>query len=181
MADVELAGPVADDAAGLAVSDPFAVGPLRFLPAPIRQSRSAWRSIAFGWATAFGGSILLSALAAWGAPDLARPDFPAGGALLIFLLVIFSPFFETLIMVGALELLRRFLSPTASVLASALLWGIAHSSAALAWGLVIWWPFLIFSTLYLAWRPRGKMRAIGVVATTHALQNLPVALVLLQR
>ena len=176
-----MTGPVADDAAGLSLSDPFAVGLLRFLPEPIRQPRSAWRSIVFGWATAFVGSIILSALAAWGAPDLGRPDFPVGGAMLVFLLVIFSPFLETLIMAGAIELLRRFLAPTAVVIVSAVLWGIAHSSAALAWGLVIWWPFLIFSTLYVAWRPRGKMRAIGVVATTHALQNLPVALILLQR
>ena len=181
MADVELARPVADDAAGLSVSDPFESGPLRFLPSPIRRSTSALRSIGAGWATAFFPSIALSALAAALAPDLGRPEFPAGGALLIFLLVVFSPFFETLIMVGALELLRRFLSPTVAVLASAALWAIAHSLAAPAWGLVIWWPFLIFSTLYLAWHRRGKMRAIGVVATTHALQNLPVALILLQR
>ena len=181
MAGIETTGPVADDAAGLSLSDPFAVGLLRFLPEPIRQPRLAWRSIVFGWATAFVGSIILSALAAWGAPDLARPDFPIGGAMLVFLLVIFSPFVETLIMAGGIELLRQFLKPTLVVIASALLWGIAHSSAALAWGLVIWWPFLIFSTLYLAWLPRGKMRAIGIVFATHALQNLPVALVLLQR
>lgn len=172
---------MADDAAGLSLSDPFDTGPLRFLPAPIRQPGSAWRSIGAAWTLSFVGSIALSALAAWGAPDLARPDFPVGGAMLLFLLVIFSPFIETLIMAGAIELLRLFLAPTLVVIASALLWGIAHSTAALAWGLVIWWPFLIFSTLYVAWRPRGKMRAIGIVATTHALQNLPVALILLQR
>jgi len=181
LADVELTGPVADDAAGLAASDPFPTGPLRLLPAPIRQPGSAWLSISAAWTLSFIGSVALSALAAWGAPDLARPDFPIGGAMLIFLLVIFSPFIETLIMAGGIELLRLFLKPTLVVIASALLWGIAHSSAALAWGLVIWWPFLIFSTLYVAWRPRGKIRAIGVVFATHALQNLPVALVLLWR
>ena len=172
MADVELARPVADDAAGLSVSDPFESGPLRFLPSPIRRSTSVLRSIGAGWATAFFPSIALSALAAALAPDLGRPEFPAGGALLIFLLVVFSPFFETLIMVGALELLRRFLSPTVAVLASAALWAIAHSLAAPAWGLVIWWPFLIFSTAFLVWRPRGFWAAWALVSALHGLNNL---------
>jgi len=37
---------------------------------------------------------------------------------------------------------------------------------------VIWWPFLIFSTLFVVWRQRGFWTAVAVVATTHALQNL---------
>jgi hypothetical protein len=48
-----------------------------------------------------------------------------------------------------------------------------------AWGLVIWWPFLIFSVLFVAWRQRSWAAGLGVAATTHALQNLGPALALL--
>ena len=91
--------------------------------------------------------------------------------------MLFAPFVETLIMAAVLSLLLRVVPPTAAVLASAVLWGIAHSLQAPVWGLVIWWPFLIFSTLYVVWRQRGTWTAIGVAATTHALQNLAPALV----
>ena len=94
------------------------------------------------------------------------------GPMVFFLLVLFAPLVETLIMGGVLSLLLRIANPTAAILLSALGWGVAHSSQALGWGLVIWWPFLIFSTLYVVWRQRGFWVAIGVVTATHALQNL---------
>ena len=99
------------------------------------------------------------------------------GPMAFFMLVAFAPFIETLIMAGLLSLLLRFLSPATSILVSALAWGAAHSSMALGWGLVIWWPFLIFSTLYVVWRQRGFWIAVGIAATTHALQNLAPGLV----
>jgi membrane protease YdiL (CAAX protease family) len=71
-----------------------------------------------------------------------------------------------------LSLLARVLTPTLAVLGSAAMWGLAHSLQATAWGLVIWWPFVIFSTLYLVWRERSTWAALGVAAATHALQNL---------
>ena len=154
---------------------------LRFLPAAVRRPRAPAQAIAAGWVVAFLPSILLAAAATVLAPGLARPDFPAGGALLVFLLVVFSPLVETLVMAAALEVLRLALPPSAALLASALGWGIAHSLAAPAWGLVIWWPFLVFSTLYLTWRGSGRARAVAIVFATHALQNLPVALLLVQR
>ena len=97
------------------------------------------------------------------------------GALL--LLVVFAPVLETLIMAGFLSLLLRFMPPAAAILVSAAGWGIAHSLQALGWGLVIWWPFLIFSTLYVVWRQRGFWVGVGVAAATHALQNLGPGLV----
>ena len=97
------------------------------------------------------------------------------GALL--LLVVFAPLLETLIMAGFLSLLLRFMPPAAAILVSAAGWAIAHSLQAVGWGLVIWWPFLIFSTLYVVWRQRGFWAGVGVAATTHALQNLGPGLV----
>ncbi|MEQ7872855.1 CPBP family glutamic-type intramembrane protease [Sphingomonas sp. ASV193] len=143
-----------------------------WLPAPLREPTSWWKSAGLGWALAFGGSLILSALVSRLFPSLGTPRFPVSGAYAFFLLVIFSPLVETLIMGGALLLLLRFLPPGAAIVVSAVGWGIAHSTAAPAWGLIIWWPFLILSTLFVAWRERGIGAAMGIAALTHALQNL---------
>ena len=107
------------------------------------------------------------------------PQVPAG--LLLFMLVVFAPLVETLIMAAALELMLRLrVPPGAAILLSAAGWGIAHSSQAAGWGLVIWWPFLIFSTLYVTWSKRGIGTGVGIVFVVHALQNLGPALLLLR-
>jgi len=155
----------------------FDSGPLSILPPPLREPRRAWLAILAGFALSFTGSILLSALAQSLAPNLSQPDFPISGPIAFLLLTFFAPLVETLVMAGILSLLTRFVSPTLAVLFSALLWGIAHSLQAPVWGLIIWWPFLIFSTLYLVWRERGVWAGIGVAAATHALQNFIPALV----
>jgi len=150
----------------------FDSGPLRLLPAAVREPRRAWLAIPVGAALTLSGSLLLSWAASTIAPTLAKPDFPVRGATTFGLLVLFAPLVETLIMAAVLSLLARFLSPTATVLSSAALWGVAHSLQAPVWGLVVWWPFVIFSTLYMVWRERSVLAAIGVAAATHALQNL---------
>lgn len=111
------------------------------------------------------------------APTLGKPDFEGlRGLKAILLLVVLSPLIETLIMGGVLVLLQRFLSPATSIITSAVLWGLLHSLGAPSWGFAIWWPFLIFSTLFVIWRQRGFWAGIGVASTTHALQNLIPAL-----
>jgi hypothetical protein len=159
----------------------FDNGPLRLLPAAVREPRRAWLAILVGVALTVAGSVLLSWIASLVAPDLAKPDFPMHGLLALALLVGFAPLVETLIMAAVLSLLARFMSPTAAVIASALGWGVAHSLQAAAWGLVIWWPFLVFSTLFMVWRQRGTMAGIAVAAATHALQNLAPALAIATR
>ena len=154
----------------------FDSGPLRFLPAALREPRRAWLAILIGAALTLAGSLALSAIATHVTPTLEKPDFALKGPLAFWLLFAFAPLVETLIMAAVLSLLIRFLSPTNAVLVSALLWGLAHSSQAAAWGLVIWWPFVIFSTLYLVWRERSVWAALGVATATHALQNLLPAL-----
>ena len=54
---------------------------------------------------------------------------------------------------------------------------LVHSLGAPSWGLAIWWPFLIFSTLFVVWRQRGFWAGVAVASATHALQNLIPALV----
>lgn len=145
---------------------------LRILPSALREPRRAWLAILTGWALSLLGSIALAALSKAIAPTLPSPEFAMKGPTAFLLLVLFAPLVETLIMGSLLSLLLRFANPTVAILLSALGWGLAHSSQAIGWGLVIWWPFLIFSTLYVVWRQRGFWIAIGVVTATHALQNL---------
>lgn len=150
---------------------------LRFLPAPLREPRRAWLAISTGWLLSIVGSLALAFLSRSVAPDLAAPEFPMKGPGALLLLVVFAPLLETLIMAGFLSLLLRFMPPAAAILVSAAGWAVAHSLQAVGWGLVIWWPFLIFSTLYVVWRQRGFWAGVGVAATTHALQNLGPGLV----
>ena len=158
-----------------------AVGPdslLRFLPAAIRTPERPLHAIAFGWLTAFPASILFAALGALLMPNAKPPEFHASGGLALFALVIFSPVLETLIMGTILLVLLKLFSPTVAILASAIGWGVAHSTVAPIWGLVIWWPFLVFSTLFVTWRQRSLGLAFGIPMCVHALQNLiPAALI----
>ncbi len=151
---------------------------LPFLPAPLLEPRRPGLVIPLGWLTAIVPSLLLSALAQWLVPNAAQPEFGATGAVfLMFMLVVFAPVIETLIMGAVLLVLLRIVGPAVAVAISAIGWGIAHSLAVPTWGLVIWWPFLIFSTLFVVWRERSLLAAFAVPAAVHALQNVGPALV----
>jgi membrane protease YdiL (CAAX protease family) len=157
-------------------------GPLSILPTLIFRDRQPWLAILVGWLLTIIGSMALGSIVAWLAPSNTGPDLGnTSGAMKLFLIAGFSPVVETLIMAGGLALLTRILTGWQAVLASALLWGIAHSLASPSWGAVIWWPFLIFSTLYVTWRPRGFWPAVALVASVHVLQNLFPALLIVFR
>ena len=100
------------------------------------------------------------------------------GPLALFLLVGFAPFVETLIMGAVLLILTAFLRRDVAVAVSAIGWGAAHSMMAPMWGLVIWWPFLIFSILFVVWRQRSLAMAFLMPMAAHALQNLLPALLI---
>ena len=85
-------------------------------------------------------------------------------------------------MAGCCSLLLRFVPPAGRDPAQRGWRGASPiRSPRRRWGLVIWWPFLIFSTLFVVWRQRGFLAGVGVAAATHALQNLGPALVLAHR
>ena len=153
--------------------------PVSYLPRPILEPRNVAAAVLVGWLTALIPSLLLSAVVNKLLPHVATPDLKIQGAATFSLVVVISPIIETCIMGGVLALLLRFVPPTAAVLLSALAWGIAHSVAAPAWGLVIWWPFVVFSTLFVTWRQRSLALALVVPACAHALQNLLPSLILL--
>ena len=153
--------------------------PVSFLPKALREPRRPLLALGIAWATAFLPSLPLGAAVSRLLPRDALPQFPQVDWNFFFLIVVAAPLVETMVMGAALILLRLFLSPTHAVLASAVGWGILHSTAAAAWGLVIWWPFLVFSTVFLTWRSRSLLAALGMAAATHALHNLLPALLLL--
>ncbi len=146
--------------------------PLRFLPSAIRTPEHPLRAILFGWLTAFPVSMVFALLAAAILPGAKPPEFHVTGAMALFGMVVFSPVVETLVMGAVLLVLLRFLQPTIAILASAIGWGIVHSLIAPVWGLTIWWPFLVFSTLFVTWRERSLPLAFALPICTHALQNL---------
>ncbi|WP_338504381.1 CPBP family intramembrane glutamic endopeptidase [Sphingomonas kaistensis] len=151
---------------------------LTFLPRALFEPHRPIRYVAIAWACAFFPSLLLSALASHLVPD-SGPSFPeVDPTLLLFLLVVFAPVLETLIMGTVLQVLERFFGFLPAVLLSSAGWGIAHSLEAPAWGLVIWWPFLIFSIVFLTWRKRSLGAAFALPMLIHGLQNLGPALLM---
>jgi membrane protease YdiL (CAAX protease family) len=151
---------------------------LAFLPGALFDPHRPLRYVLLAWACAFLPSLLLSVVASQILPESA-PKFPkVDPGLLLFLLVVFAPVLETLIMGAVLLVLDRIAGFVPAVLLSSLGWGIAHSLQAPAWGLVIWWPFLIFSITFLIWRRRSLGLAFGVPMLVHGLQNLGPALLL---
>jgi hypothetical protein len=101
------------------------------------------------------------------------PEFEGPAIVLFVGLVIVSPPLETLIMAGVLWLLS-FITKRQVVLAiiSAFVWAGMHSLIAPAWGLVVIWPFFVFSCSYLNWRQRSLWRAILVTSCVHVFQNI---------
>ena len=150
--------------------------PISYLPRQILEPRKPLRALAITWLTTLVPSVLLAALIAQVAPDVPRPEFNMSGPLAVFLLAVFAPVVETLIMGTVLLVLLRLFSPTVAILLSAVGWGIAHSMAAPTWGLVIWWPFLVLSALFVAWRQRSLAAAYVMPTIAHGLHNLPMSL-----
>ncbi len=143
------------------------------------EPRRPFLTVGLAWAVSFFPSILLSWLVTRLGPGIAQPSFPEGSLGLFVAVVIISPLVESVLMGLGIDLLRRWFAPGAAVIASAVGWGVLHSSLAPAWGLVIWWPFLIFSIIFVTWRSHGYWPAVGMAAAVHALQNLVPGLVLI--
>lgn len=155
-----------------------AVGPRlsTILPSPERPLRT----ILLAWPFVSLPAILLAAIVSTLFPTAPSPMFP-GPALEMFLaVVVIAPVVETIVMAAVLELLVRRVSHLVAILLSAAGWATVHSLQAPTWGLVIWWPFLVFSALYMTWRSRDPDWALLVPMAVHALNNLGPTLLLLR-
>lgn len=153
---------------------------LAFLPKFLFETdRLKSRYVVRAWLLALLPSILLSGLIGMLLPQARVPDIPTEGSVSLLLLIVVAPLVESIIMGIALLGLTRFLEPGKAVIASAILWGVVHSLSAPAWGLVIWWPFLILSAAFLTWRDKGFLTALAIVTVIHGLQNTVGALLLM--
>ncbi|GAA4041970.1 hypothetical protein GCM10022281_23820 [Sphingomonas rosea] len=151
---------------------------LRFLPERLFRPERPLTYVLVAWLLALIPSLGLSALASH-LVEAGGPTFPpVGPGLLLFMLVVFAPVVETLIMGCVLLILDKLFGFLPAILLSSLGWGIAHSLQAPAWGLVIWWPFLIFSTVFMVWKQRNLALAFLLPMLVHGLQNLGPALML---
>jgi hypothetical protein len=148
---------------------------LNFPPRPVREPQRPLLALVIAWLLTYPLSIALAGVVSLLIPNAPQPHFDMSGVMAMVLLVLFAPVVETLIMGGVLLILLRLVSPSIAVILSSFGWGIAHSMGAPTWGLVIWWPFLIFSTLFVTWRSRGLLAAFAMPAIAHGLHNLPSA------
>ncbi|MBA3676407.1 MAG: hypothetical protein H0W74_03265 [Sphingosinicella sp.] len=152
----------------------------RFLPSFLRDtSQSKLAYILKAWLLTLLPSLALAFAVSALFGQEKGPEFGQPGLVLFLLLVAFAPIVETLIMVLPLLLLNRLFGPQPAIIVSSLGWAVAHSSQVPVWGLIVWWPFLIFSTILLVWRERGLAKGMLIVMAVHALQNAVPALLLL--
>ena len=135
------------------------------------EDRRAWLAVLAGWLLSASVSAALGFVVTHLQPGGAGVRLDASPVLVFVSVVLVAPVVETLIMGVVLTLLLRWLRPWVAVVLNTLGWAIAHSTQALLWGAVVWWPFLIFSTLFVTWRARGFWRACALVAVVHVLQN----------
>ena len=151
-----------------------------FVPAFLTTPRRPLLTIVGAWLLTILGSLMLAAIVRAVFPQGATPDFAnlqeLGPAAILAMLVVFAPVTETLIMGGILLLLLKFMRPGYAVVVSAAGWAVAHSMQATAWGMVIWWPFLIFSLLFVVWRERSLWLAFLMPMIVHGMQNFLPAL-----
>ena len=131
------------------------------------------------WPLVLLPSMLLSALVNFAMPAAEAPAISVATPRLIFMLVLGAPLIETLIMLVPLLVLARLFGAMPAAVLSAIGWGIAHSLAAPIWGLVVWWPFLIFSIALMVWRRRSLVAGYFIVSAVHALQNGFAAMLLI--
>lgn len=164
-----------------AVASPAAARRPSYLPLPafLFEPRGPALYIVRAWLLTFVPVVAIAATLYALADGGGFPvTFPLSGAAGFVLVALFAPLAETVLMSGPLLLLHRSFGFGPAVLGSAALWGVLHGLTAPAWGLTAFWMFLVFSTAFLAWRPRGYGAAVLVTAAIHALQNSLPALLL---
>jgi hypothetical protein len=92
-------------------------------------------------------------------------------------LVFFGPLFESLILIGIIELLRWGRSPVwFQIVVSAVVLGFLHSVSWRVWGFIVAPDFAIQAFSYLYWHSASRKIAFTIVFSIHALHNLVPAL-----
>jgi membrane protease YdiL (CAAX protease family) len=154
---------------------------LRFLPPFLFQADgNAARYIVRAWLLAMLPAIGIAAVLWALFPDTASaPGREVTRFSIVLSVVVIAPLLETLLMGAILLVVQRLAGAGPAVAASVLVWGAVHGSVAVRWGIAISWSFLIFSVAFVTWRHAGLLKAFGVAAAIHALQNGAAVLLLL--
>lgn len=131
------------------------------------------------------GALLMGVLVGLLFPNAAQPDIGdvvLQPGIVFFGVVVASPILETLMMWPIIALLKWVLRGKSAYLIAVLsagVWAGLHSLAAPIWGLVIFWPFVMFSLCFLNWQKRSIWMALGMTMACHALHNSVPFLVML--
>ncbi len=153
---------------------------LPLLPTYLFRATRPVRYVLFTWLLSIAGSLALAAALSVAVPDAEQPQFLGHPVLIAFGVLVFAPMVETALLALLLWPLDRVFGPRWAAVLAALAWGALHSSVTPVWGLVIWWPFLLFSVTILVWKREGGWAKGWALATAvHALQNLLPAVALL--
>jgi hypothetical protein len=108
------------------------------------------------------------------------PEFEGPVVLVAISFILIGPPIETFIMVSILKVLSFITKRTIRLaIMSAIVWAFMHSLAAWAWGLVVVWPFFVFSCSYLSWRKKSFWHAILITSGVHAFQNVLPAIAII--
>ena len=148
---------------------------LPFLPKALREPRRPLLTISLACLLSIGGSLLVATIIRLAVPEASGLDFGwlmGRGWFAVFVLAVFAPLIETLILVATTGLLLMWIKPHHAVLLSSFGWALAHSYQAPVSGLVIWWPFIIFTTLFVVWKERSLVAGLAMPFIVHAFQNL---------
>jgi len=90
--------------------------------------------------------------------------------------LLLAPLFETALMFPVLGLLRKLgLANTHAAVASALFWAGLHAIKFPAQGLMVAWPFYVFSQSILRWDPINRNKAFLMTSAMHSLFNLGIS------
>jgi hypothetical protein len=148
---------------------------LSFLPTLFREPRRPWLVLPIAYLLTISGSLLIASLIGLLIENAEQPDFKflaGSGFTAVFVLAIATPLLETLILAATTSILLKFVKPSLAILLSSAGWAVAHSLQAPIWGLVIFWPFIIFTTLYVVWKKRSLAWGLFMPYAAHFLQNL---------
>lgn len=90
-----------------------------------------------------------------------------------FKAAVVGPLIETAVMGLMISLLFRpiFRHDSLVVVATALAWGILHGLFDIYWGIVIFFPFLVFAKVYLIFLRFSFWWSFGAATLNHALHN----------
>ena len=127
--------------------------------------------------TAFSLSLVLAIISAlivfWLFQPEAKGNTEEGLFLSLFGYVIFAPLAETLLMIPIFKILEKYSNQiiVLSVL-SAAIWGVLHSLMWLPWGAVVFFPFMVFSLSFQAWKKKSLNSAYWITFSVHSLHNL---------